>query len=292
MIISVLLLFCIGILLGILLVILFKKIVFSMEKFAQVRLSDVHRKLDTTRSIPNIVYQVWVNRNVPEKLARSIQQFRDHNPNFSFILYDDEQRDQYMLQRWGDHKIYPIFKKLVFQPAKADIFRYCLLFDKGGFYFDIKSGLKTSIDSVVPKQSKGILSYEINDIPEEELIHLNKKNYLHYPNKICLQWGLGFCAGHPILQAMIDTIVQRYPEFQNKVFANPKMAILKFTGPILLTHIIHSYASKVPEEQFREYILELGIDFNGHGIYAMNGAELRFKQSASYADTKDSKIVE
>ena len=81
----------------------------------------------TKNEIPNIVYQTWVSKSIPRKLGLQIRKFRKLNKDFSFIIFSDEERDQYMKDFWSDSEIYNIYLRAIFEPCKADIFRYCII---------------------------------------------------------------------------------------------------------------------------------------------------------------------
>lgn len=57
--------------------------------------------------------------------------------NVSYQFYNDNRRDEYMKTQTSE--IYNLFKKLKHQAHKADIFRYCILYEFGGIYVDADS---------------------------------------------------------------------------------------------------------------------------------------------------------
>lgn len=95
----------------------------------------VAEKPSTT--IPNDVYQTWETRTVRRTHAAEIQKFRELNPEMNFYLFDREDRDRYMCENWAKHEILEIYQRSRFKPMQADIFRYAILFQRGGYYFDI-----------------------------------------------------------------------------------------------------------------------------------------------------------
>ena len=232
--------------------------------------------------IPNIVYQTWVSRSIQWRLSQEIKKFRNSNKDFSFLTYTHEERDEYMKKYWGDHDIYEIYLNSVFQPSKADIWRYCILFDRGGFYFDIKSGYIGKLSKL--KNSNGaILSYEpfsTQILPEKEF--LNKVDNFN----ILLNWGFGFKKSHKLLEMLIDNICKYSSYFRNKKFLNPKSAILAFTGPGMLTKTYREYINNN-----NKIIIPNGINFDGKGLYEMEGSKYRFKGNISYGDIRNSTIL-
>ena len=233
--------------------------------------------------IPNIVYQTWVSRSVPRRLGREIKRFRGLNKDFSFKIFSDQERDQYMSNFWSDSEIYNIYSKAIFEPCKADIFRYCIIYERGGFYFDIKSGCDLPLSKL--KHSNGaIISHEAS----QTIIPPNK-NYIKttdYPFNLIENWSFAFKPKHPFLKLLIEKIIEFAPSIKGRVFVNPKSGILAFTGPGMMTNVFQIYNSKV-----EDYITPNGIDLNGAGQYALRGSDLRFKLSASYTRIKNSKIL-
>ena len=125
--------------------------------------------------IPNIVYQTWINRELPWRMSKEITKFRELNHDYSFILFSDEDRDEYMKKSWGHRKIYELYNNSVFQASKADIWRYCILYEKGGYYFDIKSSCKTPLSKLL-KSNGTSLTYESHYtyiVPSEYILKNN-----------------------------------------------------------------------------------------------------------------------
>ena len=260
----------------------FHKIFFERFEYRYLNLSDQIVNL-SSGIIPNIVYQTWVSRSVPWRLFESIKEFRNLNKNFSFLLFSHEERDKYMKKNWGNRKIYEIYENSVFQPSKADIWRYCVLYDNGGYYFDIKSGCSSPLSDF--KISNGaIITYEDNNFLCVPSINIIKSDQFNL--NLIANWGFGFQKKHPLLEIIISNI-EKYSEFfTNKVFENPKSAILAFTGPGMLTKSYIDYL-----ESSNKPILANGIDFNNQGIYSLKGAEYRYKLSLKYGTMKNKEIL-
>ncbi len=238
---------------------------------------------ESKNEIPNIIYQTWVSRYLPNKLAKEVKKFRSLNNDFSFILFNDNERDDYMRKYWIDNPIYEIYINSVFQASKSDIFRYCIIYDKGGFYFDIKSGCKIPLSKL--KISNGALISHENTISSYPLnlktMHLSK-----FPFNILKNWAFGFKKNHPFLKKIINEIIKYAPYYKNYIFTNPKNAILSFTGPGMMTKVYRDYFIN---EDLK--IDPQGIDFMGNGIYELEGSNLRFETSKSYAIAQNSKIL-
>jgi len=238
------------------------------------------------RAIPSVVYQTWKSNFFGKTHAQGIAHFRELNPDMEFNLFDDKDVDDYMEESYGKHPIYQIYKKAKFGPMKADIFRYCILYEKGGYYFDIKGYIAKPILEICPANYRGLISFESNDcsIPPDGKALFK----VQHTTKLVLQWGIGFAKGHRVLERMIDSMCENYSFYKDRVFEDPKLAILSYTGPGKFTQIVRE---EIGHNETCD-IYQSGIDFEGHGVYSMRGAEVRFLTSPSYANLKKAKIVD
>ena len=57
-------------------------------------------------------------------------------PNFVYTFYSDARSIEYFKQK--DKRLIAYFNKLKPGAYKADLWRYCILYKKGGIYLDIK----------------------------------------------------------------------------------------------------------------------------------------------------------
>ena len=73
---------------------------------------------------------------------------------------------------------------------------------------------------------------------------------------------------------------------KNKIFENPKLAILNFTGPGMYTKVMRDYLSKCNKNDYKE----LDTKFNGNGIFKLNGSQVRYHKEPSYTYLKNKKI--
>jgi mannosyltransferase OCH1-like enzyme len=238
-----------------------------------------------TSKIPPIVYQTWETKQLGKTHAKEIERFRNLNPEFSFEIFDRAERDEYMKVAWGQHPIYEIYQKSLFGPMKADIFRYCILFEKGGFYFDINKGLVEPIKNFVKPESEALISYEY------DIVHLQIAPsifpLLQHPHNVILNWGLGFVADHPFTRKVIENICQNYFSYQNQVYKRPSQGIVKFTGPVMLTHSIHQVLLEQPMLKFEQ----AGINFDGKGITNMKRSWVRYMVAPAYTSFRSCKIL-
>ena len=267
---------------------LLPRILVLFESFPTTRLPSYTKPETTSKEVPGciplVVRQTWQSNALGRKHALSRQAFVDLNPEFSFEFYDDAQMSQYMQENWGSTCLGDAFERAMFGPLKTDLFRYCITFDKGGFYCDISKGIGRPIATMISKDAKELLSFEKNtyDLPvgkkvENEIIPLNR----------VINYAFGFERHHPILNTLLNQICEDLPDYFDKVFANPKDAIISLTGPVALSRAIFNFI----EEGTSSLKLNFrGVDFEGSGIFALPGSYFRYWKSPSYLFSKPSTL--
>lgn len=235
--------------------------------------------------IPAVVYQTWVSKKLPRRMYKSVTEFVRMNPDIAFYLFDDWDMDSYMATIWGDREIYKVFRDAQFGPMKADIFRYCILYERGGFYFDISKGLSRPIREFVDENSFELITAEGNRHDFDSPPELKKR--LLEPERLFVQWGFGFSPRHRLLDMQIRSIEERQGQFRDTVFEFPKLAILQLTGPHAFTKTVWEY---LLEDKSRE-LNQKGIDFEGAGVFSLKGSGGRYRQSANYLFAGPEKIL-
>jgi len=256
----------------------------KITEYPLVEIKDQFTQKPASQSITPIVHQTWIDNKFGKKHSKSIKNFRSLNPNLSFKIYSNKDINQYMKNNWSNHKIFDIFQNSLIGPLSTDIFRYCILYDQGGYYFDISRGCSVPLTTLHKKDTKLILTYEDTFCyipPNAKIIYDLKRPFNHI-----LQWGLAFEKNNKFLQMLIENIVEIYPFYKDKVFTNPKLAILNFTGPGMYTYVMRKYLSS----HGMNYIKELDMKFNNKGIFKLKGSQFRYQIKPSYTYFKNKKI--
>jgi mannosyltransferase OCH1-like enzyme len=235
--------------------------------------------------IPPVVIQTWEDRLFGKSHLAEMRKFRDLNPELSFELWDRDRREGYLRDRWGTHPIFEIYRRSLFGPMKADIFRYCLMADRGGYYFDISKGCTTPLRALHGPETEALITFEPHASPLTCPPAIVTR--LRHPDKLLLQWGFGFVPGHPIPLQTIANICAEYPRYRGKVFGFPKDAIRELTGPIMFTKSVHDVLMRGELAG----IAQAGVDFDGHGVFALKGSKVRYMTAPAYIKAKDQPIV-
>ena len=251
------------------------------------KLEDHTSQSQANYKIPAIVYQTWENNLFGKTHYKQILKFREINKELTFLLFDKKKRDKYMIERWSNHEILKVYQKVKLGVMESDIFRHCILYDRGGYYFDISKGTQVSLRSLHSKNTEAIISNESVECiipPDSQLL-----NKLKHPHHYFLTWGLGFSKNHPIPKLMIETISNDYKNYIGKKFERPKLAVLSLTATGQFTKIVRDYLLNHKLDDDR--IIQAGIHFNGKGIFSMKGCRVRHHLVPPYADLKDICVI-
>ena len=184
-------------------------------------------------SIPKVIYQTYKTAKLPFPVRRQIARMRKLNPQYSYEFYDDERIEKFIAAEF-DEETLNLYKRINIGAAKADFFRYTLLYKKGGVYVDIDSTIVKNLDEMIRPDDHAIITRESNP---------------YY-----VQWALIYEAGHPFLKKTIERMIDnlrcnRYP-----------YDIHKMTGPTVYTEAIDECLSENKEIAYRMF----GIDYNGY----------------------------
>lgn len=237
-------------------------------------------------SIPPQVFQTAASKSLDEEHAERIQTLRDLNPALTFRVWDDQEIHEYMARSWRNHEIVKIFEAAKFGAVRADIFRYCILSERGGYYLDINKSPECSIQSLHSCSAKAFLTFDRDDTITFPPIDVAAR--LEYPHKLIAQWGMGFVAGHPIPSRAIERIVDLYPFFRGKKFHVVRDAVFSFTGPGMFTDVVHQFL----EETSSTGIEFAGRMFGGRVVSRMPGSHRSAKYKAHYTSARDQVIVD
>lgn len=117
-----------------------------------------------------------------------VQNVRDKiqalNPDYTMILYDDADMDEFIRENFAD-RIYNCYRQLAVGAARADFWRYCILYINGGVYLDIDSAILRPLNELIRPGDQAIVTREGNP-------------------GIFNNWILIFEAEHPILWRAIE----------------------------------------------------------------------------------------
>lgn len=235
--------------------------------------------------IPAVVFHTAESRDVHPTHLKSILEVRKQNPDLDFLLFDATQRDEYMSTQWAHHPIYSVYLRGTTGQMRADLFRYCIVWDRGGYYFDLNKGISTQLTGLHSPEASGVVTYENNAAIQFPMLPLPA--YLDNPFNLIAQWGFGFEARHKFLGLLIERIVEAAPLFAGREFKNPKNAIVTLTGPGMFTRVFREYLVDSGDST----IEQLGEDFLGEGIFRLRGSKFLWEKGSHYSEQANLPIL-
>ena len=115
---------------------------------------NIQKELDDTNIIGNIITNIYIPKvihqtyydktKIPNKVFQNIKKYA---PDYKHIIYDDNDCINYISTYFGKELV-NLFNSLEKGAHKADLFRYCVLYNEGGIYLDIKTELITPINNI------------------------------------------------------------------------------------------------------------------------------------------------
>ncbi|MCG8345749.1 MAG: hypothetical protein MI685_11415 [Chlorobiales bacterium] len=189
--------------------------------------------------IPKIIHQTYYRKKLPSELDKIVQELRENNPGWEYRFYDDQDIEGYISQNYGD-KILGYYHRInnVYGAARADLFRYLLMYKEGGVYLDIKSTIAKPLDEILAAEDQFLLCGWDNHKVHKELQVIDGGEYQ--------QWHIICAPGSPFLRAVICAVLANIDSYKPWRQGVGKIGVLRVTGPIAYTLAIAPLLSKYP----------------------------------------------
>jgi len=226
------------------------------------------------RYIPKIVHQTFASSNLPEEIKTVMEANKKINSDYEFRFYDDSDCDKFIKEHYND-RVYRLYNKInpIYGAMKADFFRYCLIYEVGGVYLDIKSKIKTPLSDIITKDDICVL-----DLPKH---HTATERF--FEGRFSYeQWLLIYAPKHPYLKEVIDHVCYNIenefePSFSFFSINTPsKHKVINITGPDAYTKSINKYIEE-------NDVLHRNLDFNAY--FKLSGTK-KYKKMYEVNDKK------
>lgn len=184
-------------------------------------------------SIPKIIYQTFRTADLPLVTQWHISRLKKKNPEYQYEFYDDQRIENFIASAYSN-EVLSLYQKIDIGAAKADFFRYAILYKRGGIYLDIDSLAIAPFKSFIKESDEALIAMETHP-------------------SICVQWAMVFAAGHPFLKKAMDLMLDnlRCNRYPNDVHS--------MTGPTVFTAAINACLKTDHTIPYRL----MGIDYQG-----------------------------
>lgn len=175
------------------------------------------------QKVPRQLY-VTARYPVPNSLIAHFNDLRKNNPKYSLEIYHDEDIESYIESIWGRFML-SLYECIgtEYYAAKIDLWRWLIIYDKGGIYLDDKSGPVKTFDKLIKQNDEFIISTwgENKDLWRESHGH-SKGEFAN--------WCLISTPHHPLSKLVISDILCRMVGSKGNEFG--KQGVIRMTGPI------------------------------------------------------------
>lgn len=219
-------------------------------------------------AIPKLIHQTYISRDLPPEIFEIVEGLKGLNPDWEYRFYTDEDIFEY-IQKNFDEKVLTAYLKInpIYGAAKADLFRYLVLYKEGGVYLDIKSTCIHPLSTVVRPNDQFVITQwqnELGDKDEGAGLFRCLTEDLNIKNGEYQQWFIIAEKNSPIMKHIVDTVVNNilnYRAWNYKFHSYGKRGVLFVTGPIAYTKAVHSLQNKYPI-RFERYDKDIGFVYN------------------------------
>ena len=188
--------------------------------------------------VPFHLFQTWKTLDLPPHMKKTVDLLKQQNPEFTHFLYDDEMCRDFIKSNFPEDVLYA-FDKLVPGAFKADLWRCCILYKKGGIYLDIKY---SCVNNFLLRYLTDD-NYYVRDLCHTDITGIYNALLVSHPN-------------NPILYSCIQKIIHHVHHNDYRISS------LDVTGPHMMTAFLNTYE-----------IQKLPLSFDGDHIH-LNGTPI------------------
>lgn len=199
--------------------------------------------------IPKLIHQTTTSRQaLTEPFIVNLERMRTHHPGWTISVFDDADCldfisttfDSAMLRTYC--AINPRYGA-----ARADLFRYLLLYHYGGVYLDIKSSATMRLDEALQADDQYLLSHWDN-APGRPFAGWGVHAETPWPGEF-QQWHIVAAPRHPFLEHVVQSVLRNIHSYDPVRCGTGKRAVLRMTGPIAYTQAIRPLLGHAPSRR-------------------------------------------
>jgi inositol phosphorylceramide mannosyltransferase catalytic subunit len=268
------------------------KIIYSLKEDIELPL------VEEGEEIPKNIYRCYKDLEGISKFVKVFNLTEERMPDYKQIYYTDKLIDTYIKNNFSE-RIYKAYNSInpEYGAAKADLFRYLIIYKEGGIYMDIKTGPIKKIDNFFNREDlKGKLLASIGKngwyryFPNHHLKDLFGLNddwsfvTNLWPGSEWQQFIIASNKGNPILGKVIKQVVSNIEEGK-ETYNKGKYSVIAMTGPIAYSLVIEKY-----KEEYKDKIKFFNSDID----YYFNHSLVDYKNimgDQHYSKNKNKNIL-
>lgn len=225
---------------------------------------DLLPELPEQPRISRCIHQIFFSDHasaLPPELESNVEHIRRTNPGWEHRLYGAEEMVAF-IRRHYDARVLRYFQRInpAYGAARADLFRYLLMYQVGGVYLDIKSTLQRPLDEVLRADDRYLLSHWKNK-PGQEFERWGLYSELGDGDGEFQQWHMVAAAGHPFLRAVLGRVLRNIARYNPVLDGEGWIGVMRATGPIAYTLAIRPLLARYPH-RIVDAQAELGFQYS------------------------------
>ncbi len=228
--------------------------------------SDLVTRVDQGSVIPRILIQTFSSKlSLPNEARTNIAALKALNPHWDYRFFDDDARDAFVEKHYGIYVAKQLRRiNADYGPARADLFRYLVLYRCGGVYLDVKGMAHKPLDEILKPTDAFLLSQWDNGKGSKFEDHGIWPELRAVPGGEYQQWFIATVPGHPFLREVIGTVLANIDAYNPVLHGTGKRAVLRLTGPIPYTLAIQRLKDTCPHRQVRNE-RDLHLEYSTYG---------------------------
>ena len=175
--------------------------------------------------IPKIIHQTFETKNKPVGMAKACESWRVNNQDYVYLFYDAAERIDFIKEHF-EKPVLTAYDTILPGAFKADLFRYCVLYIRGGIYVDSDTICLTSIDKYINSNDKLVV---VRDDPMAK--------------KWLANAFIAVTPKHPLMWEAINQAVKNIQSKQEQFY-------LDYTGPGLLGKCLNRVCGRDIETEY------------------------------------------
>lgn len=188
---------------------------------------------NNNQKIPKVIYQTFETDDVPQGMYNSINSWINKNTDYEHYFFDSKDRIEF-IEKYFNKDVLEAYIRLLPGAFKADLWRCCVLYQKGGVYVDADMICLKSLSELIEVNDEFLIA---RDDPMAKTFLAN-----------------GFIASipkHPFLKKQIDNIVDNVKNLRERYY-------LDITGPALMGKSVNEMCGRTEYDEFTLGINQVG----------------------------------
>lgn len=185
----------------------------------------------------NIFHTYSALENLRPEFLENIRKIQLDHKDWRYHFFSDEDCRTFIEKNYGQ-KILSLYDRIDpdYGAARADLFRYLIVFKLGGVYLDVKAYLSENLNNIIREDDSCLLSHWGKSyVLSGWGIHKELGPYREFQN-----WFIISEPNHPFLAQSISGVINNINNYSKQTMGVGKKGVVRTTGPIPYSKAIYS----------------------------------------------------